>query len=64
METRGISISQMARDTNCARPYIHAVMKGENVPTIAWIQRICDYLDLELQVVMRPGKAKRVRRSA
>jgi len=48
LSDQGMSISELARRAQTSRPYVHRVLRGDHVPTLAWCYRVADALDLDL----------------
>jgi transcriptional regulator with XRE-family HTH domain len=48
LDESGMSISELARLSGVARPYIHRILSGEQVPSLTIAEAIAGALDLRI----------------
>ena len=53
MKRQDISMSQLARDVQVGRPYLHRVLAGEHTPSLEWAERVADYLGFTVTIGCR-----------
>lgn len=52
MHQQGVSRSELAKMAGVGRPYLHRVLAGEQTPTLDWIERVADALQLQIDITI------------
>ena len=50
MKRQKISKAELAAAAGVGLPYLYRVFKGQQTPTIAWAEKVCDVLGLEIKL--------------
>lgn len=53
MEERQISISQLSRDAQVGRQYLHRVLSGEQIPTVDWMEKVGKQVGIRVKLTVR-----------
>jgi DNA-binding phage protein len=48
MESQQLSMSELARRAEVARPYLHRVLSREQMPSMEWVQKVLAALHLRV----------------
>ena len=54
LKETGISISELSRRSHVARPYIHRILSGEQVPSITTAESLARVLGLKITTLDAP----------
>jgi DNA-binding phage protein len=49
LDNRGMSVSELARQSEVSRPYTSRVLNGEKNPTLEWVQRVAKTLGISVR---------------
>jgi predicted transcriptional regulator len=53
LEEKDMSLYTLAEAAHVGRPYLHRVLAGQQTPTIEWMERVGNVLDIQIKVVIR-----------
>lgn len=59
MERLGLNNCSLAEMIGTSRVYVSQVINGHKTPTVEWLQKVCDELGLEIQLVPKPARPRR-----
>ena len=54
VETKAVTITQLATDTACSRQYIYNILQGKQIPSLVMAERLANSIGFSL--AMTPGK--------
>jgi len=58
-ERKGVSIHDLAKRARTARSYLYSVLDGAKSPTIDWLAKVADALQVDIvELVRKPRKPK------
>lgn len=49
IERQGLNLSEVARNAECGRPYLHRVLSGEQSPSLEWVEKISKVLGISVR---------------
>lgn len=53
MESRGLSVRDLAREAGVGYPYLYRVLKGEQNPSIDWMEKVGAEVGLKIKISVR-----------
>lgn len=53
MDSRGLSVRDLATEAGVGYPYLYRVLKGEQNPSIDWMEKVGDKVGLKIKISVR-----------
>jgi DNA-binding phage protein len=58
IETKAVTITQLAADTGCSRQHIYNVLQGKQIPSLIMAEKLADSIGFTLTVTTRKKSQK------